>query len=454
MDIDPVLSGSLGEAAASPSAVTRCRAYLLMDRSKVEAEAQGLDDNLRAYFVNAARAYSGTADFSAVAIDVLPPDLRIEYPYYAAVNAYNGGDGETPAFGTDARSRALELTIQGYAAGRDKQYATEARLLFAAAQAYEAADTLDVPRYLAVLETATATAFELGLPNDPGISSLRLLALPEETHDRVASIFRNVGRSRWLAGRTYEAMGLLRDARSLRIDGPALAAVRLDIARIAKDANEPHFAHDQLDAVRRMNVDWRTAPTSFLTSIVTYAYCLARTDPGEARCLLAEARSIAPPSNTVLAQDERLDALWAMGEGMVDNALGRLKPAKQLLTSAYDRFNRIDHHFRCARAALEMARIADRELWLKRARLHAYHYGPESPLIEAANCVEAATARLGAREREVALALLNGESRANIATRMALEPRTVKNTIGRLYAKTGTATETALIIRLQKSGEI
>jgi DNA-binding CsgD family transcriptional regulator len=436
--------------------VIRCQALLLYERGSVSATAKRIDNlALRSYFENAVLAYSGTADFTALDTSSLPESIKLELPYYAAVNVYNGGKSSAFAWGDDNRSQALRKTIEGYGEARKGNHAKEAALLFEAAELFKSDRVLDVPRYLHVLHEATSTAFELGLPNEPAINPLGLLDMPREQHDIIAAILRRIACSRWACGRITGAFALLRDARSLRISPQALAAICLDTARIAWDEKESNFAFDQIDTVRRMDIDWAMSPPSFLTSIITYAYCVAKIDPHEAKRLLDRSRFILPSPNAVIAKDGRLDALWSFGAGMVASALNQTKQAKVLLQSSYERFDRVNHHFRAARSALEMARIEDREMWLKRARLHALVYGVESPLLAQADAIEEADfGRLSTREKEVARGLLKGESRKQIATRMALEPVTVRNTIYRMYDKTGTRSETGLIVKLQKCLEL
>jgi DNA-binding CsgD family transcriptional regulator len=212
--------------------------------------------------------------------------------------------------------------------------------------------------------------------------------------------------------------------------------------------------YEALDLIAK--VRWGETSDDERTGLLYAAEVFAPVDLGEASKLLAQFSQISESMSPRMAirGDRRLDATRAFSTGVVQQALGDLRKAKNFFESAYFILDEINYKWRAARTALHLYQVTQDVVWHEAAKQQIRDY-PQSWI--AADVREASTGigddgwnRLTPRQREVFNALCEGLTAKKIGERLDCSPNTVRNHIHWIYQAFRVQSQPELITEARK----
>jgi DNA-binding CsgD family transcriptional regulator/tetratricopeptide (TPR) repeat protein len=419
----------------------------LNDFANAEATLAGMDRD----------AYSGA-----------PVAVRSELEYVSALVAWMKGDLSRAemvlrqAEDQSPLAAGKRVMLHSWIASKREHYAEQVRLMLEGVEIARLAETADVGLLAVAARVVCGMAREISQPG--------LTRSARELYDSIAwtddlgvehfNAARTLGWALALQGTDnyIDSLRLLHRATAISPTPAWKVWGLLDRAAMKRYAGERSSSsadlYEALELIKE--VRWGETLDEERTGLLYAAELLAPVDLSDASALLAQYGQISEAFSPRVAirGDRRLDAGRAYSTGVVQQAMGDNRKARQFFESAYTVYDEIGYRWRAARTALHLYGVSQDAKWHESARRQIRDY-PQSWI--ASDIREAASGvgddgwnRLTPRQREVFNALCEGMTAKRIADRLQCSPNTVRNHIHWIYQAFRVESQPALITEARK----
>jgi DNA-binding CsgD family transcriptional regulator/tetratricopeptide (TPR) repeat protein len=397
-----------------------------------------------------------------------PLVIRSELEYIEALVAWMKGD-LTHAEAVLRRSQdqsplaaGKRVMLHSWVAAKREHYADQVRLMLDGVEIVRRAETPDVGLLAGAARIVCNMAREISRPGLTRSASelYESIAWTEDLAVEHFNAARTLGWALALQGNDnyLESLRLLHRATALSPTPAWKVWGLLDRAAMKRYAGERSSSsadlYEALELIK--DVRWGETLDEERTGLLYAAELFAPVDLSEASALLAQFSQISEAFSPRLALrgDRRLDAARAYSTGVVQQALGDNRKARQFFESAYTVYKEIGYRWRAARTALHLYEVTRDAKWHEAAREQIHDY-PQSWI--ASDIREASSGvgddgwnRLTPRQREVFNALCEGMTAKRIADRLQCSPNTVRNHIHWIYQAFRVESQPALITEARK----
>jgi DNA-binding CsgD family transcriptional regulator/tetratricopeptide (TPR) repeat protein len=397
-----------------------------------------------------------------------PVALRSEVEYSAALVAWMKGDLTRAemilrqAEDQSPLAAGKRVMLNSWIASKREHYAEQARLMLDGVEIVQRAETQEVGLLAVAARVVCGMAREV---SQPGLtrSARELYDSIAWTEDLAVENFnaaRTLGWALALQGTDnyIDSLRLLHRATALSPTPAWKVWGLLDRAAMKRYAGEHSSSSaDLYEALELIKVvRWAETLDEERTGLLYAAELLAAVDLGEASALLAQFSQISEAFSPRLAikGDRRLDAGRAYSTGVVQQAIGDNRKARQFFETAYTIYDEIGYRWRAARTALHLYEVSQDAKWHESARRQIRDYPQSwiaSDIREASSGVgDEGWNRLTPRQREVFNALCEGMTAKRIAERLMCSPNTVRNHVHWIYQAFRVESQPALIAEARK----
>ena len=237
---------------------------------------------------------------------------------------------------------------------------------------------------------------------------------------------RVLGWHSFLQGEGMRAQRYFKTCHSLAPSTAWQIMAHLDRASVASISQNDLWAMEELYEADRLSdeVTWEATSGEERFALVTLAVLFAKSDMARALHYVALYNQIGTDSiqpTLAIVHDRRATAIERYASGRVQQVLGEIQLAEQLLTEAYEIFTHVGYHYRAAITGLALHEVSGDPVWQERSLEHASRY-PNSRVPEQIEQTktqpeDAIFVTLTPSQKQVFLAICEGLSVAEIAAR-------------------------------------
>lgn len=284
------------------------------------------------------------------------------------------------------------------------------------------------------------------------IASETLAWTPDVDVSRFETL-RALGWDAFMRGESGRAQWTFKDARTIAPSAAWRVMAHCDRAYVARIAGNDVWAIEELTEADRLarDVRWESTFGEERQTLVVLALLHAQLDAARAQHY-ASAYSRLGVENVnpafAIASDRRAVAAARYAQGVIDHTLGRTAAAIAALTEAYGIYDGANHHFRATLCAAALAEVTGEARWLRLSVEHAARY-PDCPLaritVDRSNRDDGMPPQLTAMQRQIARALWNGASPAELSRRFSRSVYTIERQVAEVYLAFGVATRAELL---------
>lgn len=424
------------------------------------------------YYVASAQAYTATRNYAAAAamIDlaqtlsnrVTSASQSLLYFHRALLRWCkqefdpNDADVESLCSGSDPHGNFLGLELRGWMHAGLGRYDSQAQDLTAAVRVATAHPGICDPDMVArQIHALLRLGLERGdeIATGAGAAGYEALSWSDDMRSERFLCLRALAWTSFLRGESAQAQWLFKEAKSYAASDAWIVMAHLDRAYVARmNGNEPWAVEEALEAHRiARGVAWSATHGEERQALVMLAVLLAPVDMARAQRYVSAYMQMGKDSVSpmlALAQDRRAGAFEKYALGRVHQVLGNEALAIASFEAAFEVFSETGYRFRAALAATGLYETTGEERWREGARRAASVY-PQSALCTMLNAqpcpIDVTPLRgLSPMERQVALALCEGLSVAQLSRRFSRSAFTINQIVDAVYKQLGTRNQAAL----------
>ncbi len=427
------------------------------------------------------RAYSSVRNFDSAAVCLeraqglvaaYPLGLRTLALFKARLRYWRGElqlDDPDLAFALgdpEPSGRLYAHSLRAWVHASRRDYRAQIDDLIVALDSYFATEPRWADVSAAAITTVSLSRIAFETAHLPGIAAaaraLDTIPWTPDTAEEHMHVLRCLGLDAFMRGESHRAQWFFRDALALAPSPAFRAQCHLDRALVARiGGNEPWALDEIFEAERESSqVAWGNTFGEERMILAIFAMMYAPVDSGRAHYYAAVYSRLGLANinpNFAMSRDPRARALELQARGSIEQTLGDRAQATNTLTTVYDTFDAIGHHYRAATAALSLVALSSAPQWAERARKHIAPYGEDCPLglslqSRQESAAEETPDSLTPFQRQLLRALVLGEDLDRISRRFSRSTYTITKQVEHIYSRLGVTSLHALRREARRKG--
>jgi len=359
------------------------------------------------------------------------------------------------------RAAIWSLHLESFIQSHEEQYHDQLHTLVKLLEVLDASFTADIEMWAWATHTVGGLCRELYIPD--AVSFLeRQISRNRWPEDLAVNHFQAVKALGWcraLQGDYFNAFRHLKIASQVAPTDAWRAIATIDRAHIARCINEHRWSRQELAEAEALcdKVDWKFVNGEERIGLVLMAELFAGIDPSRAASYLAKHSSLGELHAPLLhfSYDDRLKALIAYVQGVVQVSLGNRSQAAKPIRQSCQVFDRIGYHWRAGQSALRLHEITRESKLIDFAEEKLRHYmncwlGDELRTVH--HDRDGGDGRLTPMQDRIFKLICLGKSTKDIALELGRSQFTVRNHVKLILKAFNVKTRQALLAKAVKRG--